>query len=195
MHQALQEIKRIGLVVITTACIYLVLARLNDWLFFSLISTFGNSLKASWLYLPSGLRFVFVLIFGQWGAVGVGLGTFLVLMPHGFQGEILSAVVLAFISGFAPWVAMYISKRKFQLDESLRNVDALTLIKMSLIFSVISPVMHQIWFVAHHGNTDIVQSTITMMAGDWFGTIALLYVGKLLLTLVDMRSTARDTQL
>jgi len=49
-----------------------------------------------------------------------------------------------FVSGFAPWLAWRFSIDRFDLDVNLNNLTAATLIRVSVLFAVLSPVLHPV---------------------------------------------------
>ena len=65
------------LIVGVTALFYVALFLLNGFLF----SVLDFSAGVAWVFLPSGLRLVAVLLFDKWGALGIILGS-LILAFH-----------------------------------------------------------------------------------------------------------------
>ena len=77
-------VKRDLLVVVATAIAYVGLVKLNDFFF----SSFSFSNGVDWIFLPSGLRLAFILVFVEWGAVGVAIASILLsYFSHTWLGQ------------------------------------------------------------------------------------------------------------
>jgi hypothetical protein len=159
---------------------YALLFYLNDFLFGSL----GFSEGVNWIYLPSGFRLMFVLIFAEWGAIGVVLASIFVSIFHYFDGDILSVLGSGLISGLAPLLARYICRDKLGMDLELRNLTPRMLISVSIVFAIMSSTMHQVFYTLRGHTSDFFASTAVMGLGDFVGTIIMLYLAKLALSRV-----------
>jgi hypothetical protein len=164
-------------VVAATAVAYFLLFELSDFLF----GWLRFSETANWIFLPSGLRLVFVLIFVEAGAIGIVVATTLIGLTSIFNGDVITALGAGAISGFAPWMARLICLDLFELDVNLQHLHASTLLKASVLFAILSAVLHQIWFSWRGQTPDFFSSTAVMAVGDWVGTMAVLYAAKFLL--------------
>jgi len=179
------SIRKITLVIAMTASAYLLLFGLNDYLF----SFLGYSNGVTWIFLPSGLRLMFVLLFVEWGAVGIALASMTVSYLFQFEGNLLTLLGAGVISGFAPWLARRISIDKLDLDVNLKDLTAVTLIRISVLFAVLSAVLHQFWYTWRGQTESFVKSTAVMAIGDLAGTIVVLYAVKSIMTLLVSRVT------
>ncbi len=103
-----------------------------------------------------------------------------------FDGNLLTAVGAGFLSGFAPWLALLICIDKFKLDVNFSNLTATTLLRISVLFSVLSPVLHQLWYTSRGVTANFVSSTAVMVVGDLLGTVAVLYAAKAALALLPV---------
>ena len=168
------------LVVGLTAIAYFVLFELNDALF----TSFAFSTGVNWIFLPSGLRLVFILVFGVWGAFGIALASLIINLLFYFDGSLVSAVGTALISGFAPLLARSICVDLFKLELDLKNLTADTLLKVAVVFALLSPVLHQSWYTLRGHTENFISSTAVMAVGDLTGTLLVLYAAKFLLGLV-----------
>lgn len=165
------------MIVAGTGFFYSLLFIINDWLFGSL----GFSSATHWIYLPSGLRLVFVLLFGFCGALGVAIGSITVAYFYYFQTAPVLAVGAGIISGLAPFLSRLVCHHRFGLDLDLQNLTRSRLIIIAALFALISASMHQIFFT-WHGLTEDFLTTIAVMAfGDFMGSILMLYMAKFLL--------------
>ena len=68
------------------------------------------------------------------------------------------------------------------MDPNLRDLSASALLKIALVFSVVSPVMHQLWLTWRGETESFVQSTLVMAIGDLLGTLLVLYSIKFLMS-------------
>jgi hypothetical protein len=80
---------------------YALLFQFNIFIF----SMLSYSTSVEWIYLPSGLALIFVLLFGGLGAVAIVLAAVPINYFHYFNNDILSALGSGLISGFSPWLA------------------------------------------------------------------------------------------
>lgn len=151
---------------------FFLLFYLNELLFEWLDHAHG----VNWIFLPSGLRLTLVLVFGAYGALGVTLGTAWVGLS---EGQPLPETALAALaSGLAPWIARWLSVRWLGLQEDLNNLNALLLLKMAVLFALLSAAMHQLVFLSLEVSHDFLANTSVMAVGDLVGTLMVLYVLK-----------------
>ena len=171
-------------IVAATAITYWLLFTLNNWLFSALEFSTG----VNWVYLPSGLRLAFILIFVELGAVGIALASVAISFGYYFEADPVVAWGSCIISGFSPLLARLICIEKFKLDVNLHQLTPAILLKVSLVFSVISAVSHQLLFSWRNHSDDFISSTVVMAVGDFLGTLIVLYVAKFLVNLVPTPS-------
>ena len=158
-----------ALIVLFCAVVYVFAFDLNQYLFEDL--TFSQGVN--WVFIPSGLRLLFVLVFWEAGAVGVMAGSIFVnytFSPDTHFFNWMSGV----LSGASPLLAHAIATRIFGFDISLSGFHARLLLKVSVLFALISSVLHQCWYF-FAGKTDNVISSVAVMGlGDWLGTVLVL---------------------
>lgn len=174
-------VQRRGLpIVALTSLAYLATFELNNALF----SNTQFSSGTHYVFLPSGLRLAFVLVFIEQGAIGIACGTARIAY-QGMQAPGFVAVAMpALISGFSPWLARLICVDKLGLEVALTRISALTLIKCAGTFAITSAVLHQVWYFWQGQTANFLQSTAVMAVGDLTGTILVLYAVKGLLALL-----------
>ncbi|MFZ4481010.1 MAG: hypothetical protein ACOYNZ_14075 [Rhodoferax sp.] len=73
---------------------------------------------------------------------------------------------------------------RLNLDVDLGNLTGVTLLKVALLFALVSPVMPQLWFTLRGLTENHISSMTAMFIGDLPGTIFVLYAAKLVLTLL-----------
>jgi hypothetical protein len=163
-----------------SALAYWLMFGLNQWLF----SAFDFSTGVSWVYLPSGMRLMLVLLFGAWGASGIVLASAYITVATGYlPADLTTTVVTGLISGFAPWLAWRWCRDFAQLDMDLNNLNGKNLAIVALVFALVSPVLHQLWFAWRGVSADWISATAVMAIGDWVGTVLVLATGHQLLHL------------
>ena len=162
--------------VVLTAVGYMALFELNEFLF----SAFAFSTGVDWIYMPSGLRLAFVLIFGAWGALGIVLASIAIDLFHYFNGDVFMALITGLISGGSPLLARKICIDRLGLKEDLSNLTTDKLLKAAVIFAVLSATLHQLWFTFSGQTENFLRSAAVMAFGDLVGTILVLYTLKYL---------------
>jgi hypothetical protein len=160
-----------------TALAYFLLFELNDLLFPSLEFSVG----VTWIFLPSGLRLAFILVFGVWGAFGIVVASIVLSAVHHFQGLMLIAVGAGLISGLSPLLARRVCIDFLKLRVDLAGLTAASLLQVALVFAVVSASMHQIWFSFQGLTENFLEAVMVMAMGDLVGTILVLYAAKFLL--------------
>jgi hypothetical protein len=163
--------------VVGTFIAYTALYLLNDMLFSSLEFSPG----VNWVYLPSGLRLMFVLLFVESGAIGVALASIFLSSIFTFKGDLISVLMTGLISGFAPYLARYVCHDRLSLDLGLQDLTARKLIGVSVVFALMSAFMHQVFYTWQGQTENFISSTAVMAVGDIIGTIIMLYIAKFVL--------------
>ena len=164
-------IERIAIVAVTSL-VYCALFYINGLLF----SPLAQSVGVAWIFLPSGLRLAFVLVLGRWGALGIFFGTLLTSL---FYYDTFNPVVFfctAAISGFSPLLARQFARQYLDLTEDLSSLNARKLVQTSALFAVLSASMHQVFYVAYGMSDNFVLNTLIMTAGDFTGSLIVLYM-------------------
>ena len=168
--------------VVATAIAFFLLDGLNRWLFSSL----QFSPEVNWIYLPSGLRLMLVLVFVDSGALGIVLACMAGSLFQNGGVDSVTSLGAAVISGFAPWLARTICIDQFKLDANLQHLRMATLFRVSVVFALLSAVLHQLWFNWRHSSGNFVSATLVMAVGDLLGTLAMLYLLRLVAKLVPL---------
>lgn len=127
----------------------------------------------NWIFIPSGLQLLFVLVFLELGAVGVVLGSVFIQYTNTPDTHLFN-LVTSLVSGGSPWLALAIAKRLFGLDMTLSGFNAQLLLKVSVLFALVSPVLHQAWYWWVGRIDNLITDTVVMALGDWFGTVLVL---------------------
>jgi hypothetical protein len=157
-------------IVLATATVYFFLYQVN-------LSLFGGlhySHRVDWVFLPSGLRLTFVLLFALDGALGIVLASTLVTYLMYFDGNYVNLLITGSLAGLAPYLARQIATVYLGLDQNLLNLNSLGLFKVSVLFAIISPLVHQLWYFWMGRTENFLSSTAVMMVGDWLGSVLVL---------------------
>jgi hypothetical protein len=164
-----------ALLVLICAVAYFYAFKLNlywfDWIEFSH--------GANWVYIPSGLRLLFVLILARIGGVGITLSSIFINYTLGDADAHVFNIVTGLISGASPCIARYLAIRWFHLDPLLFNLTSPDFFKISVLFALMNSLLHQVWFVWMDKTQDFLASTLAMGVGDWFGTVLVLATASL----------------
>ena len=148
---------------------------------------FEFSHGTNWIFIPSGLRLLFVLVLARTGAIGIALSSVAVNYSFGNPDTHLFDLVTGLISGGAPYLARHLSLTWFGLDSQLANLNARTFFNISIVFAVVNAVMHQLWFVWNGHTENFITSTLAMIIGDWFGTVLVLATASLVIKLFQTK--------
>ena len=159
-----------ALFVVACAVAYFFAFKLNLMLFDSLEFSQG----VNWIFLPSGLRMLLVLVLLHSSAIGIALASCYINYMMGSTDQHVFNIVTALISGFAPLIARQICVDYLQLGTSLNNLTSKSLFQLSVVFAVISGVLHQVWFFWNHATENFVVNSFVMSVGDWVGTVLVL---------------------
>lgn len=169
--------------VAATIVLFLAALRLNDWLFLHLEFVPG----INWVYLPAGMRLVCTLLFAEAGAIGLLLVSwyvsFMLFFPHDHERAFMGGIIAA----LAPYATYRAAQRFYGMDGMLSNLTPGRLLVLALLYSLASPLLHHLWF-AWRGQTQLLDSFLVMFVGDLAGTLIVLYLLKLLLSLVPRRA-------
>lgn len=160
-----------ALIALVCGIVYFYAFQLNA--FFFEWSEFARGVN--WLFIPSGLRLLFVLVLAETGALGIMLGTAAVNYAFGApdDGHAFN-LITALISGGSPYLARFIAIHHFQLNTQLDGLTAKSFFKISVLFALTSSLLHQVWF-SWTGKTDnLIANTLVMAIGDWCGTVLVL---------------------
>jgi hypothetical protein len=164
-----------ALLVLICAVAYFYAFKLNlywfDWIEFSH--------GANWVYIPSGLRLLFVLIMPRLGAIGVALSSIAVNYSYGDTDAHVFNIVTGVMSGMSPYIARYLARRWLNLDPLLVNLTGRDFFKISVLFAVVNALLHQLWYFWMDKTQDFLASMLAMAVGDWFGTVLVLATASL----------------
>jgi hypothetical protein len=164
-------------VVAMTALAYVGLLSFNQFIFSSLNASASSSL----VFLPSGLRLICVLLFVEWGSLGMALGALLVGLGQAYSEDPITVVGAAVLSGMSPLLARALCLRCAAFDENLQGLTASCLLRMTVAFAAVSALLHQLWLAARGQDGDVWGGLALHFTGNLLGTLVVLYSAKLVL--------------
>ena len=170
------------LLVIGCAVVYFLTLQLND----SLFSAYEFAPGVNWVFLPGGLSVLMVLVLFNAGAIGIAAATGVITYMNGPSDEYLFSLLTGAIAGIAPLMARQISVELFKLDGNFRNLTLAILLKVSVVFSVMTALLQQVWYFWTDRSENFVVNSAVKAVGDLVGTVIILTISMLLIKLYKL---------
>lgn len=142
---------------------------------------FEFSPGVNWVYIPSGLRLLFVLVLLETGALSIAVASLLINYSVGPPDEHVFHIVTALLSGGAPYLSRHIAVHFFKLSPQLSGLTSAGFFQLSLMFAFVSATLHQIWFYWNGRTENWLNSSLAMGVGDWLGTALVLAFASLVI--------------
>ncbi len=160
------------LIVLASAVVWVVAFKLHDLMLPMTALTAGIDL----IFIPSGIRFFALLIGGVWAAVGVSLGSFLLVGSEFSLHSLADIAVIAVCSGFAPYAALLGTQRLIGIDPNLTNLFPRHLPVLALGTAIGSAVIHNAVFLLFGlaSAESIFSRSFAMAAGDFAGSLMMV---------------------
>jgi hypothetical protein len=156
------------------ACFYYFAFTFNRFIFNEYTFSFG----VNWIFIPSGLQLVLVLIAVEEAAIGIMLASWLIGFQHYYLGSDLHTITTGIITGTSPLLARKISFDFLHIEEDLKNLTIKSILQMSVIFSLLSATLHQLWFFYNNVSDIFINNLFVMIIGNLSGTIIILLLIK-----------------
>lgn len=169
--------------ILISASVFAISFIFNDFFF----SSFELNQHVSLLFIPSGVRIFFALVFNLPGVVGIGLGSLLVSLLYQSEVSIDLALNTALVAAGAAWAARWLSVVLLKLDVDLSRISLLDVLLVCFIFAAISAVSHQILFYAKGMTQDFAAASLSMFAGDVTGALVCLVLARYTVLLIRHR--------
>jgi hypothetical protein len=141
----------------------------------------------NWIYIPSGLRLLFVLLLARLGGIGIAVSTIYINYTLGDADAHVFNIVTGIISGASPCIAHYLARQWFNLDPLLMKLRGRDFFKLSALFAAVNALLHQLWYFWLDKTPDFLASTLAMAVGDWLGTILVLTTVSLMIQLYKFK--------
>jgi hypothetical protein len=134
----------------------------------------ANALKTSAgiIFLPAGVRLLACLVGREWGAFGVFLGSFFVVVPSTFPDETNAFhLAIALISTSSVYLSVVISLSFLKISNDLSNLEFIHLPFIDLIatFSQAFFFYLFLYLVNHVDASELLPRFITQMTGNFLG--------------------------
>ena len=142
---------------------------------------FEFSHGTNWVYIPSGLQILFVLVLLGPGAWGIAAASLLINYTLNSPDDHVFNIVTSLISAGAPYLSRHIAIHALNLSPQLSGLTSQGFFKISVVFAITSSVLHQIWFFWIGITDNLLNSTLVMATGDWFGTVLVLAFASLMI--------------
>ncbi len=174
----------------TTIILFILMLAINEWIFSQLEFARG----INWVYLPAGMRLLCTLLFGEAGAVGLLLVSWLVCFFYFFPDDVIRSLMGGIIAAAAPYLVYRLAQECFGLKASLANLTPKRLLICVVAYSFASPFLHHLWFAFHGDTKDWASGLFIMFLGDLNGTLIVIYAAKMLLYFVPRRMPGRSPE-
>lgn len=169
------------LTVCLTALIYIAFYVLNTNLF----SGMEFSQGIAWVYMPAGIRLLCILLFAEEGAAGVFLASLFTASVYDlFPDDPIAMLGYSLISALSPYLVYRFMVDVVGLQRSLRALTPAKLLLCGVLFAVFTPLLQLIWFTLRDVSYHFWQNLTVMSLGDFLGSLIVLYLMKLLLSLM-----------
>ena len=126
-----------------------------------------------WVFLPSGLRLISVLLLDFDAVIGLFIGR---LITSEDLPDIPSAICISLISAVAPYIAYLFAKYKLDFKKSLIHMTCRQLLITTLLFAAINSTLHNIYFYTTKLQYDFWEDMFAMFIGDITGSLLIIIV-------------------
>ena len=138
---------------------------LNNWL-----TSFLHLVPAAHLvHIPSGIKFLMVLVFWTTGAASIAVVSLLAGLWVYFPDNAVLCLQLALVNALSPLLTIQFFLGPLALDALIRQLSWSKLIQMGLVFSILNSAMNQLVVYWHGVSTDILSGLEVMFVGDITG--------------------------
>ena len=150
------------------------------WVLFFNVNTyaltyFNHSQHISYVFLPSGIRLIAVLLCGVDGVLGLFVGA--LFSNFNLHFDTTTILMFSLISSLNPYVSVALTKYFLKLDTLLVGIKPKNLFSLSFFAALCNCITHNIYFWLHHlEKDDFIKSSIKMFIGDFLGALIVLYI-------------------
>ncbi|ASU38540.1 hypothetical protein hmeg3_09680 [Herbaspirillum sp. meg3] len=137
----------------------------------------------NWIYLPAGMRLLCTLLFGEAGAAGILIASWLACFCYFFPNDLLRSFAGGIISALAPYLSYRFMSERYHLSSSLRELTGNRLLKGVVLYAIASSSMHHLWFFLVRDIHASLASWGVMFIGDLTGSLIVLYIVKVVIGL------------
>lgn len=159
----------------------------------NLLTPFLRLVPAAHLvHVPSGIKFLMVLIFWLTGALSIATVSLLAGIFVYFPDSYLVSAELALVNAASPLLTLIFFKGATTLDELIAQLNWSRVLRMGIVFSILNSSMNQLVLYWNGITTDFLTGIEVMLIGDITGfyiTISLLKFFYLFLTVNNTESS------
>jgi hypothetical protein len=142
------------------------------------------------VHLPSGIKFLLVLVFGMVGALSVFTVSLVAGLGFFFEGELPLSLELAVANALAPLMTV-----KFFIDQQLVQHDLSdlrwkTLTIMGLVYAALNSAMNQLVLYWNRVIHDLINGLQIMFTGDITGVVLVMVLMRLAIWVVKRKKVA-----
>jgi len=123
------------------------------------------------IHLPSGIKFLLVLVFGAVGAFSIFTVSLCAALGYYFTGNIPLSLELATANAVAPLLTRKFFIDHASLQENLNNLSWKTLLSMGVMFSVLNSSLNQLILYWNQVITTLTDGLQIMLIGDLTGVM------------------------
>jgi len=165
-----------------TACVWVIVFRLNTW-FFGAFE--WAELVINWIFLPAAVRLLSVMLFGWRGALGIWFGT--MYLTHGtvFESNLFEALGVATLSALGPLVAVSLTMRHLKIQLDLQGLTANRLVVFAVVGALCNVIPHNLFFWIIGIAANPFDGVFPMFIGDILGTVIVFYTLRSLLVALE----------
>jgi len=137
-----------------------------------------------WIYLPSGIVLISILLFAENGAVGIAIASSIITQQYYVHDDWITSVGNGLITGFSPLAARAFCISKLNIDANLNNLNGSSLMIMSLLFCLLKTCMRELWLSLRGHQNHAQYAILVSVVGDFVGALAILYLAKIIIASV-----------
>ena len=121
------------------------------------------------IHLPSGFKFLLVLVFGAVGALSIFTVSLCAALGFYFPGHLALSLELATANALAPWLTKRFFLDHEMLQDNLSNLSWKKLLGMGLLFSLLNSSLNQLILYWNQTIQNMVDGLAIMLIGDLSG--------------------------
>lgn len=136
----------------------------------NLLTPFLRLLPAAHLvHIPSGIKFLMVLIFWLTGVLSIATVSLLAGLFVYFPDNYWVSIELAVVNAVAPLLSLMFFKGSMPLDELISQLNWSKLLRMGVVFSILNSSMNQMVLFWNGITSDVLSGIEVMLIGDVTG--------------------------
>ncbi len=156
-----------------------ILAGLSYYLGFLLNNALGSAvLYDNWIalvFIPAGIKHLFILIARGWGALGCFVGLLVPSLQFWSDTPLHQVVLYSALSSLASWLGIVLGMRWLGIHRDLQNLQFLHLPVLDLVTTAVHGLVVGLYFIAVGMASDhLWATTLAFMLGDYTGSFLVL---------------------